>query len=395
VRIAVIDGFRGIFLIFMLVIHANEVLKTTVGKLNHHYFGWVEDAQGFVFMSGLVVGLVYGGRYLRNGYESMREAIWARIRTIYLHQIFLILLFLVAALIFVQLNMNPPRILLAFEEDPILFPALSALLVTGSTHMGILPMYIFFMIATPFALRLLKDQSYLTYVAGIAGCWALAQTRVLDHLVAIVENFLAGTGHSISLGIFFNVLGWQAIFFSGLLIGFLMASKRLKTDFLTSGDMRVVFHICLALFFFYGIYDRIVFDDWFGKAFSEDIKSETDRGNFSFIYPMTFLVDLLIVVWLLGPGLTDQNRLIRSAAKFIQWCITLRPLVFLGQHSLHVFSAHIVIVYVLAALYQDGRPSELIGTVLIFFSIMLLYLVAWLNARSINQKKASSAPVLK
>jgi hypothetical protein len=59
-RLTVIDGFRGMFLVFMVIIHANGILKTTFGKLNHHYFGWVEDAQGFVFMSGLVVGLGSG-----------------------------------------------------------------------------------------------------------------------------------------------------------------------------------------------------------------------------------------------------------------------------------------------------------------------------------------------
>lgn len=389
-RITVIDGFRGCFLTFMVVIHANEILKTTIGKLNHHYFGWVEDAQGFVFMSGLVVGLVYGGRYLRHGYGAVRKAIRARIRTIYSHQFFLILLFLAVTLVFVQLGYTPPDIFHAYADEPVIFPVFSALLVTGSMHMGILPMYIFFLMATPFALRLLNNQQYMIYAALVAACWAIAQTRVTDHLVTVAENLLVQSGHQISLGIFFNILGWQALFFSGLLVGFLMAAKRLKLDFLHRDEMRTVFYICVGLFFFYGIYDRIVFDDWFGADFSRMIKAETDRGNFSVIYPLTYLIDLLIIVWLLGPGLTDQNRLIRSVARLLYRFVSLRPLVFLGQHSLHVFSAHIVIVYVLAAVYQDGPPGELFGTVLIFASVAMLYLAAWLHAVSSARGKSST-----
>ena len=157
-RLTIIDGFRGVFLVFMLVIHANGPLNTVLGKLNHHYFGWVEDAQGFVFMSGLVIGLVYGGRYLSKNYHVMHKAIWARIRTIYSHQIALILIFLLSAIAFKIFAVSVPTVLEPYTSQPLLFTTFAALLVTGSKHMGILPMYIFFMMATPFALKLIKQE---------------------------------------------------------------------------------------------------------------------------------------------------------------------------------------------------------------------------------------------
>lgn len=390
-RLTIVDGFRGIFLVFMMVIHANEILKTTFGKLNHHYFGWVEDAQGFVFMSGLVVGLVYGGRYLRRGYEIMHKAIWARIRTIYSHQIFLILLFLTISLVLLQFGQTPPNALNPYAKEPVLFTLLSSVLVTGSVHMGILPMYIFFLMLTPFALYLLNAQRYIIYVALILAAWAFAQTRVLDELVALLEQQIASTGHRIGLGLFFNVFGWGCLYFGGLFIGFLMASERLNLEFLKRDEMRNVFFLCLGLFFFYGIYDRIVFDDWFGTAFSEMIKAEADRGNFSTIYPVTFLVDLALFVWLLGPGLSDRNAMIRGTAQFVKRVITLRPLVFLGQHSLHVFSAHILIVYLLYAIFPDGPPNQFVGTLVILLCVYGLYIAAWLHAKSVERQKAAKA----
>ena len=129
--------------------------------------------------------------------------------------------------------------------------------------------------------------------------------------------------------------------------------------------------------------------DRLGMAFSEMIKAETDRGNFSTIYPITFLVDLFIVVWLLGPGLGDKNPMIRGTAQLIQKVVTIRSLVFLGQHSLHVFSAHIIIVYLIAALYQSKPPNELIGTFLIMLCVGGLYLAAWLHAKSVKREKAT------
>lgn len=390
-RLTVIDGFRGIFLVFMMVIHANDILKTTFGKLNHHYFGWVEDAQGFVFMSGLVVGLAYGGRYLRHGYAVMHNAIWARISTIYSHQLFLILLFLAIMLLYIALGKTPPTVLSSYEREPMLFTTLSALLITGSAHMGILPMYIFFMMVTPFAMRLLNVQRYMIYAALSVGAWAVAQTRVTDALVTALEQALAATGHHVGLGIFFNVFGWQSLFFSGLLIGFLMASGRLNADFLRREEMRAFFFLCVGLFFFFGIYDRVVFDDWFGRTFSEMIKAETDRGNFSTIYVITFLVDLVIVVWLLGPGLDDRNAIVRSAARILRRTVTLPQLVFLGQHSLHVFSAHILMAYLLFFVFEDGPPGQSLGTLLILLCVCGLYLAAWLHMKSLARGKAAKS----
>ena len=375
----------------MMIIHANEILHTTFGKLNHHYFGWVEDAQGFVFMSGLVVGLVYGSRLIKHGFEAMQRSIWARIKTIYSHQIGLILIFTGATLIFGFGFGYVPKVLSPYGNEPVVFPILSGLMLTGSMHMGILPMYIIFMAATPYALRLLLQSRYLTYGVIVATCWAIAQTRLLDALVSGSEAFLADAGHPLNLGIFFNVLGWQALFFAGLFIGFLMASKRLSTEFLRTHEMRTVFLICVALFFVFGIYDRIVFDQWISDAFSEQIKSETDRGNLSTIYVITFAVDLLIMVWMLGPGMTDKNGIIAGASKLLGKVVTFRPLVFLGQHSLHVFSAHILIVYVIAAVYQNGPPSQMIGTAIIFASLGMLYGVAWGHSRHVARNKSVRA----
>jgi peptidoglycan/LPS O-acetylase OafA/YrhL len=83
--------------------------------------------------------------------------------------------------------------------------------------------------------------------------------------------------------------------------------------------------------------------------------------------------------------------MIQGAARLLQKALTIRPLVFLGQHSLHVFSAHIVIVYLLAAIFQDGPPNELVGTLIILLCVFGLYLAAWLHAKSVEREKSIKA----
>ncbi len=64
----------------MAVVHYDGLTDTLLGKIHQQFFGWVEDAQRFVFISGLVVGLVYGRQYLRTpSVAAMFGPIMARV----------------------------------------------------------------------------------------------------------------------------------------------------------------------------------------------------------------------------------------------------------------------------------------------------------------------------
>ena len=47
---------RGYFLVFMLINHLIFVGGYWMMEVNHRQFAFVEDAQGFVFLSGLLIG---------------------------------------------------------------------------------------------------------------------------------------------------------------------------------------------------------------------------------------------------------------------------------------------------------------------------------------------------
>ena len=306
-RYTILDGFRGFFLIFMGVVHFNEQLNVTLGKLNHHYFGWVEDAQGFVFISGFVVGLVYGSIYLKRSAADMQRAVFSRMRTIYSHQAGLILIFLGLALFFQQYG-QVPAILQSYAAEPVYFTLASLGLVSASTHMGILPMYIWFMLITPFVLRGLHRGWAPGLCILCLTVWVFAQSGLVDLLTARAETIALGLGHEINFGIFFNVFGWQMLFFVGLFGGFGLAQGTLDLSPLRHPSYTVAFFFGLMAFFFLGCLDRAVFDYWFSPAFTEGFLASISRQDFSSLYVLAFFLDLFLIVWLIYAGPFSARR---------------------------------------------------------------------------------------
>lgn len=389
-RYPIIDGFRGFFLIFMMVVHLNLELDTILGKLNHHYLGWVEDAQGFVFISGFVVGLVYTGIMLRRSEMAMHGAIWARIRTIWSHQAGLILLFLLAALSLHVLDV-PASILAQYNAEPIAFTTVSLMLVAASKHMGILPMYIWFMMITPLVLRAFASGYAMAVLVSSALLWMFAQTGLLDLVTIHVQQLLAGIGHPIKFGIFFNVFGWQVLFFGGLWLGFLTAQGKLNLSVLKEKSWTIVAIIAAIGVVAFALLDRIVYWELVSNKFSSDFLAKSSRQDFSPVHLINFGFDLFLVTWLLVAGRDSGIRLFSWMSNMLRWIFTRPALVFLGQHSLHVFSFHILVVYAAAVVFDAGPPAELTGSILLILGVGSLWLPAYLNARKQAAKRARPA----
>lgn len=373
-RLTVIDGFRGFFLLFMGVFHFNTVLDTVLGKVNHHNVGWVEDAQGFVFISGLVVGLVYGRKHLRA--EPARE-----------------------------LRADPRP-----GADDLPAPARAGADPAGRGadagtgggqaadalcrdpgrlhhrepradhclgNMGILPMYIVFLFAVPFAFRMLERGWDIPFALVLALGWMLGQSGLAELLADSVQGAL-GLPFRFALG--FNLFSWQVLFFGGLWFGFRMACNRLDLSFLDQDQYRVAFLISVGAIAALAVLDRIVGWNLLGGVFSQGFTLHTDRGQLAWIYPIAFLIDLFVVVWLMRVGITDQSRWIRALGAGLTWFFTRRPLVFLGQHSLHVFSFHILVYYLLAQVIPGHDLSEAVRTLILLAAVASLYLAAGFHA---------------
>lgn len=382
-RFTILDGFRGWFLFFMMIAHINGLLQAPLGHVNHHAFGWVEDAQGFVFLSGLVMAMVYGRKLLKYGEGVMTRGLRGRAGLIWRYQAGLVLFFLALALALPMLGI-PATILRQQTAEPVVFSAASLMLVTGTIHMGILPMYVWFVLATPFVLRQFQAGRAPAVFAGSAFLWLLAQTSLPDQAQLPIEAALAAMGHPINIGIYFNVFGWQVLFLAGLWLGWLLANDRLDLSVLRSPVMAQVFWIALAGFLLLGVLDVISRTGALGQDYARWVFPTIDRGNLHIVYLMAFAIDLYLVTWLVVAGRDSGWRGLAWAGAAITWLFTRPPLVMLGRHSLQVFVAHVLAVYALEIVMegQDVLALPVWARNLILLAMTLpLFAVAWVRDR--------------
>jgi hypothetical protein len=386
-RYPILDGLRGFFLIFMTVTHLNEYLRTTVGKLNHHQLGYVEDAQGFIFLSGLVVGLVYGGKLVRNSPAVMRRALLARWLTIYKYHAGLILIFLAVAL---TIGSHGDDLLQPYVQQPIAFTLASLALLTCSHEMGILPLYLYFIAATPFMLMLFHRGLVVPAAAISIIAWMLGQLMLASAASDAASAAVASWGYEIPFRLGFNLLGWQIIYMMGLYAGYRLATKPIDLSFLREPQYEVAFHICLGALLILLIMRQITLNDWLSPAFTDAFVAAMPRRNFSAMYLVAFLIDLFMLAWLFEGAPHSQSMTVQRVGQFVRWLFTRRFLTLLGQHSLQVFSWHLIVLYIVLMITDKHWVGEIKGSILIGGAVLSLYIPAYLHAAYGKRRKGKA-----
>lgn len=362
----------------MAMVHFDVPLGTWIGQFNHHHLGRMDVAQGFVFLSGLVVGMVYGRMYLRRPeISAVAGPVATRVLTIWRYHAALVLMMLVAAL---ALAPDAPGELRPFIEAPVAFTTFSMLLVSATAHMGILPMYVFFLVVTPFALRALHQGRDAIVLLLMLLFWLVAQLEIVEMIAIGVQGLLRQVDIGVRLGIYFNAFGWQVMYFSGLWLGFRFVQGRLDLSALETPVARSAFLIAGAAMALLVGFHLIIRFELFGAGYNGTIFNRTSRSALSPLQAITFLLNVIVIAWLLGPGLRDRAAWVRGLARLVDGLVRLRPLVFLGQHSLFVFAGHIVVFYAIAILLDRVEPGAGWREAIMLGGLASLFLFAALHA---------------
>ena len=195
-RSKLIDFLRGLCLVVITIDHLpHDPFETFTWQT----FGFVSAAEGFVFLSGLVSGIVYGRVAIREGIVPAWRRIRRRAITLYLYNAVLITLaFLAAKENLAVLGNN-------------FYPGWSLwiktlLCIESPGYAEILRMYIVFFLILPLVFWALIHNKFV-YVAIIsAGLW-----------------FAASRGYGMvafpQLG-YFDLVSWQLLFVAGISFGF-------------------------------------------------------------------------------------------------------------------------------------------------------------------------------
>ena len=351
-----IDTLRGLFLVLMTVDHlpSHPLLRFTVQS-----FGFVSAAEGFVFVSGLVSAWVYGRILAKHGEATLRRRAWHRACDIYLTHLVLYTLVLLGGLWGGrQIASQFPDFWTGWWHG--------ALLIYQPPLFGILPMYIVFLLLTPFLLAQMARGRTLLIGSASLVLWLAAQWGI------------GSPAHNppwLQLG-FFNILAWQLLFVAGAYFGYRKAAGRGSP--IPASRLLLVFSLVLAAMLFL-VRHKLLFAGNLNLVDTPTALSAWRSINHPF--RLINFAAFAYILWYL-PRSIDKKLHELSAFRFLRY---------LGGHSLQVFAWSILVAYTASSFGVSWASlSPAWRALLAVAAALSLAIPAWLHERWGLQREGMS-----
>jgi hypothetical protein len=355
-RFEIIDGMRGYFLVFMVLNHLIFAGGYLLVKINHNQLAFVEDAQGFVFLSGLMIGMVYARKMMKNGYAAGRSAIYSRAFELYRYAMGIVLVVLAAQMLL------PGAYSIWFNwlgyttfDDPLRLAAIATFLYQP-TFMDILPQYIVYMLFAPMLVKLVLEDKWHYVLAGSLVLWMAGQLGLQQIVTTPLHDMIMGPDNQ-GIRVSFNLLGWQIVFYSGLVLGALTSSGKINWSRILSPDNTFIPKMALLMVAFFLPLRLITAHELMPPHMIGKFASMEIRADFGPVYLLNFAAVAMLITWLIVAGPKHKALWVQKISAAITWVFSLRYLQLLGRHSLYVYVWHVGIVYFVY--YFDGRSPEL------------------------------------
>jgi hypothetical protein len=367
-RQAELDWLRGLMLVLMTMTHLPTWYSAAMGQP----FGFVSAAEGFVFLSGFLVGSVYTRMAREQGFATMRRRVWRRAGVIYAaHVAVLLFLLFVVLPVGVARDAHPVTDLASFYlAHPDFALAAGLALVYNPPLLDILPMYVLFMLAAPFLIESGERHGWRAIGVASALLWLGSQLGLGRDLHALVTTHWPQPVPYRETGAF-AYFAWQAVWTAGIWAG----SRSLTGNPMPAlASPRAVATAAVV---------ALAFLVWRHVA-----------GQVPDTPP---IVGVLLDKWHLG-----ALRIVDFAA-LVTLVLAMRPaiariaasslLARMGRVSLTVFAAHSAICLVALALVADPAPAHLRwrDTALLLATLAALYGVAWIATEGRRAWPALSA----
>jgi hypothetical protein len=353
-----LDAVRGMFLVIMAGVHVPSPLSHGLQEP----FGFTSAAEGFIFLSACLAGMIFGKSYLKSGWAEMSNRVWNRAKLVYI--VHLAVLLPVALIAWLYARQVAP--LANHFHDFLLHPAGSLLLIPLLLHQpplfDILPLYVVLLLATPFVLVAAKRHGWGIVLSVSFLGWFAAQFSA-THLPTTLLPVRGGS---------FNLLAWQFLWVAGVALGEFsrrgeILSPRFRKFFITVAGVAVLAGLCAR----HGIIP--------GADINPAIYLWMDKWTLG---PLRLLNFASWVVFLLAWNPRPPAVLMEQTALW-------------GRHSLAVFALHLPLVVCAASVIQmfpmTGVEQTFLGlSVIAAISIW----VAWLefNSQQRKQMSATTAP---
>jgi hypothetical protein len=354
-----LDAARGLMLVWITLTH----LPTRVSAYIYQPFGFVSAAEGFIFLSALFTGLIYFRVAQKDGYPAMHRKMGMRAWKLYgYHFLLLAITFLVVAKVAASGNRPGLQNLLDFYFAAGARRALvdAALLIYRPPLLDILPMYIMFLVFTPFLLSAARRLGWKLILAGSLTLWLLAQFGLRQAVYTFSSHFFGLRIPVNEMGSF-DLWAWQLVWVFGLWCGVRWAKGNLALEpWAKKVTLPAAFIFVVLLVMRYTVASKV---GHFEPLF--------DKWHLGVIRAVDFAAVAALLI--------RFHNYVKPLA--------FRPLVMMGQASLQVFCVHLLFCFGGLALVGNGSVLGIVpGTVLLIVSLSALLLTAHMFSKKEKTK---------
>jgi hypothetical protein len=352
-------------------------LPTKASVISNQTFGFVSGAEGFIFLSAFMVGILEHRKEQKSGELATVRDVSRRTLRIYLyHCLLLAIAFTLVAEIGVTFHRAALENLLSYYLQSPKAAILSALLLEyRPSLLDILPMYVVFMLLTPVARAVAKRWGWGLVIFISVAVWTAAQFGIRAWLYRHAD--LSGLGVPENSTGAFDLYAWQLLWIVGLALGTMYAGVLERPSPNTPAAAIAVpgwllrVSIAVAMVFLILRY------------------SPTDRWMRPEIYGW------LIDKWHLGPvrviNFTALAIILIRFGSRIAALAFMGPLATLGQASIEVFSVHVLCCLAGNALSRDADPNLPIVQQLVLLSTTLSLLFFTAHVMKQRREKRAAA----
>lgn len=356
-----LDALRGLFLVWMTLTH----LPTHFSDFVNQPIGFVTSAEGFVFLSALLVGRIYIRELLRDE-AGTHLKLWKRSLKIYAyHLLMLTFAFTIAAAFAVHTHRAALTNLLNFYlAHPFVAIIGSVLLLYCPPLLDILPMYVTFLFFSPFLLSISVRHGWRRILVASGMVWLLAQFGLRD----VVHNFIVQATHlpiPLQETGAFNLFAWQGVWIAGLWLGARSATGEMPLKKIPEWAVVISCAVCI---FFIGVRHS-----WLGPHLNQQaLGIQLDKWQIGPLRVLNLVAFTIVGYWL---------------RKFVTKVVQREPFLTLGKASLEVFCAHLFFVFVgLALLY--GEIEQLHGVTAIALIIVTFVALVLVAANEVRKRRS-------
>ncbi len=364
-----LDALRGLFLVWMTLTH----LPTHFSDFVNQPFGFVSSAEGFVFLSAMLVSRVYV-RDAQSDESGVRVKLWRRTLKIYGYHLLMLTFAFTVAAAFAATTHRPAlsNLLNFYLAHPVVAIIGSVLLIYCPPLLDILPMYVLFLFFTPMLLTASVRYGWRRILATSFVVWVGAQFGLRELLHSAVVHVtrlpipLQETGA-------FNLFAWQGVWIAGLWLG----AKSVEGGSPLARVPGYVVAMCGAVcVFFLGVRHG-----WLGAHLTQQsLGMSLDKWSIGPMRLVNLITFTIVCYWM---------------RRYLVKLVSIEPFLTLGKASLQVFCAHVFFVFVgLALLYEDvpqlhGRRAY--GILLVTFAGLIWVAVREVRARRAERVAAAAA----